>query len=190
LERLVSTAEAAKILNLSLQGVHYRIKNNQLNFTKKNGKTYVYIKEEDINETAVSNTQDSLISVKDEQIKLLRKVVKWHKKQYKQEIIRLQFAHTELKEALQSEIKLLQDAFWEMKKIYQHQISFNQQKTDDNEELISLKDFILLFKKYSEKDIDVKKIIIQRLKQKDNRFVYDKNKKEIFINKSYFLDLL
>ena len=41
MERLVTTSEAAQILGLSLQGVHYRIKKEQLKSIKKDGKTFV-----------------------------------------------------------------------------------------------------------------------------------------------------
>ena len=43
MERLVTTAQAAEILGLSLQGIHYRIKKNQLKSLKKDGKVYVYV---------------------------------------------------------------------------------------------------------------------------------------------------
>ncbi|QOG12272.1 helix-turn-helix domain-containing protein [Arcobacter sp. FWKO B] len=198
MERLVTTSEAAKILNLSLQGVHYRIKSNQLNSIKKNGKVFVYVDESDINKLNSNNLHNeneinSLLILKDEQIELLKTVIKWHKKQYKKELIRLQKSHNELKDVFQSEIKLLQDAFAEMKKIYQQHISYhskNQIPINKDDELISLKDFILLVKKYSDNNLDIKKTIIDKIKQKDDRFVYDKEKKEIFVHKSYFLDLV
>ena len=40
MERLVTTSQAAEILGLSLQGIHYRIKKNQLKSLKKDGKTF------------------------------------------------------------------------------------------------------------------------------------------------------
>ena len=50
MRRLVSSSEAAEILGLSLQGVHYRIKKGQLKSMKKDGKTYVYVEKEQVDE--------------------------------------------------------------------------------------------------------------------------------------------
>ena len=81
MERLVTTSQAATILNLSLQGIHYRIKNNQLRSIKKDNKTYVYIpkelqegvynKKSDNNISTLYDTLniDKLIESKNEQIK-------------------------------------------------------------------------------------------------------------------------
>ena len=41
--QLYTTNQASQILNISLQGVHYRIKNGTLKSVKQNGKTYVYV---------------------------------------------------------------------------------------------------------------------------------------------------
>ena len=46
MERLVTTSQAAEILGLSLQGIHYRIKKEQLKSIKKDGKTFVYINDD------------------------------------------------------------------------------------------------------------------------------------------------
>ena len=46
MERLVTTSQAAEILGISLQGIHYRIKNKKLKSIKEGGKTYVYISQE------------------------------------------------------------------------------------------------------------------------------------------------
>ena len=46
-------SQAAEILGLSLQGIHYRIKKEQLKSIKKDGKTFVYINEETKVETRV-----------------------------------------------------------------------------------------------------------------------------------------
>ena len=48
MQRLVTTSEASEILGISLQGVHYRIKKNQLKSEKKDGKLFVYIDEQTI----------------------------------------------------------------------------------------------------------------------------------------------
>ena len=57
MERLVTTSQAAEILGLSLQGIHYRIKKEQLKSIKKDGKTFVYI-----NDDIKIETPKSLIS--------------------------------------------------------------------------------------------------------------------------------
>ena len=43
MERLVTTSQAAEILGLSLQGIHYRIKKDQLKSIKKDGKILIYL---------------------------------------------------------------------------------------------------------------------------------------------------
>ena len=79
MERLVTTTQAAQILGLSLQGIHYRIKKDQLKSIKQDGKTFVYIseyieKQSNMNvEPSSTNLNDekttqSIIEVKDEQI--------------------------------------------------------------------------------------------------------------------------
>ena len=88
MERLVTTTQAAEILGLSLQGIHYRIKKNQLKSIKQSGKIFVYITDKMENESAKvstvnktnpinqanqvnSNNETKLvIEVKDEQIAL------------------------------------------------------------------------------------------------------------------------
>ena len=56
MERLVTTSQAAEILGLSLQGIHYRIKKEQLKYIKKDGKIFVYINE-DIPSSQTTQTQ-------------------------------------------------------------------------------------------------------------------------------------
>lgn len=144
MERLVTTSQAAQILGLSLQGVHYRIKKEQLKSIKKSGRTYVYITDEmeraassnKVNVEAVqpsnkntnSNLQNqneehiqSIIEVKNEQILLLKDSMKWMKKQYKSEINRLERNQKRIVKVFNSEIKLLQSAFHEMRTIYKNQ---------------------------------------------------------------------
>ena len=87
MERLVTTSQAAEILGLSLQGIHYRIKKNQLKSIKKDGKTFVYINddikfEDTIQKTKVETSKishdnnQSIINIKNEQIELLKKSIK------------------------------------------------------------------------------------------------------------------
>ena len=91
LERLVTTNEAAKILGISLQGVHYRIKNGQLKSIKQSGKTFVYISD-DLYENKIHNYENihnqsppfcektqKILEGKDEQIKLLKQSIMFEK---------------------------------------------------------------------------------------------------------------
>lgn len=145
MKKLISSSEAADILGLSLQGIHYRIKKGQLKSLKKDGKTYVYIDQELINkkdpkespsqETQISsNTQQQSVQnpssvvdefqkialkSKDEQIEILKHTLKLIKKQYKSEIHRLDKNHKQTLKVFQSEVELLKSAFGEMKNIYQ-----------------------------------------------------------------------
>ncbi len=127
MERLVTTAQAAQILGLSLQGVHYRIKHDQLKSLKKSGKTYVYISDHvdnkvdtkiEIKETANQDSLREVIEVKDEQILLLKKSMKWMKKQYGSEISRLEKNQKRIIGVFNREIELLQSAFNEMRSVY------------------------------------------------------------------------
>ena len=90
MERLVTTSQAAEILGLSLQGIHYRIKKEQLKSIKKDGKTFVYINDDmttfqTTQKTKVeapkisTNNTNAIIEVKNEQIELLKKSIKWMK---------------------------------------------------------------------------------------------------------------
>ena len=165
MERLVTTSEAAQILGLSLQGVHYRIKKEQLKSIKKDGKTFVYVdesqkyieeeattvkvKEQTIKQNYVDNSQ-AIIDVKNEQIELLKKSMKWMKKQYISEIFRLEKNQKRIIEVFNSEIKLLQSAFNEMRSVYKPQIQQEiKTKTEkQSNDFILVKDFFILMKSY------------------------------------------
>ena len=89
-QRLVTSAQAAQILNLSVQGVHYRIKNGQLKAIKKDGRTLVYINEQDTISTPNNSLNNDISEQKDIHIKLLKKYLKQMKHQYENEIKRLE----------------------------------------------------------------------------------------------------
>ncbi|MCG3714518.1 helix-turn-helix domain-containing protein, partial [Aliarcobacter butzleri] len=138
MERLVTTAQAAEILGLSLQGIHYRIKKNQLKSLKKDGKVYVYVDdtqkynfEEKTENHKQQNNINEIIEVKNEQIELLKKSIKWMKKQYISEIYRLEKNQKRIIEVFNSEIKLLQSAFNEMKAIYKPKLE-NKNQTNSS----------------------------------------------------------
>ena len=196
MERLVTTAQAAQILGLSLQGVHYRIKKNQLKSIKKSGKTYVYIPEYIQDQTSneepkvelkqeTFNGYEEVIKVKDEQIDLLKKSVKWMKKQYSSEIYRLEKNQKRIITVFNREIELLQSAFNEMRSIYKQPQIETVQQTQNNEEekerFISLLEFTLYLKKHNKSEKDIKLIILKAIQQKDSRFIYNRKDKKLLI---------
>lgn len=207
MERLVTTNEAAQLLGLSLQGVHYRIKKNQLRTKKEDGKLYVYINDymrqnpnnqaKPINTTNDDNQSkeyfEKVLSSKDEQIELLKATVTWMKKQYKSEIARLEKNQKRIIKVFDSEIKLLQSAFNEMRNIYKienKELSKNKKEEYDYPELLDIKEFYKLMKTYKKTDMEIKLIILDRIKKSDKRFIFNKATKEILIQKSDFLDLI
>ncbi|AXH08432.1 DNA-binding protein [Malaciobacter halophilus] len=204
MERLVTTSQAAQILGLSLQGVHYRIKNNQLKSIKKSGKTYVYISEhvEDKSKKDEKPVEiieiKELIKVKDEQIDLLKKNMKWMKKQYTSEILRLEKNQKKIIEVFNREIDLLQSAFNEMRAIYKPKIENknynkeeqNKQNTQKEFNYITLQQFTKMMKAYGKSDLEIKTIILTGVKSKDHRFLYDKKSKKVIIKDSDFKDFL
>jgi hypothetical protein len=205
LERLVTTSQAAEILGLSLQGIHYRIKKEQLKSIKKDGKTFVYINDDIKIETPKNtkaeslknqqsniNNSQSIIDVKNEQIELLKKSMKWMKKQYISEIFRLEKNQKRIIEVFNSEIKLLQSAFNEMRSIYKPQLEANLKNRNENvkSDFITVKDFSVLMKRYNKTEQEIKSIIIECIKKSDKRFIYNKVEKKLLILNSDFLDLI
>ena len=192
MEKLVSSSEAAQILGLSLQGIHYRIKKGKLNSIKKDGKIFVYI-DNNLSEPKQTfknqHNIDNILLVKDEQILFLKKSLKWMKNQYKDEISRLEQNQDKMMQVFQSEITLLQSAFNEMRSIYklEHEVV---KKDDLDFKLIDIKDFFILMKKNNKCDSEIKAMILDRVKQGDKRFIFKKETKEVIIYKSDFLDLI
>ena len=200
MERLVTTSQAAEILGLSLQGIHYRIKKNQLKSIKKDGKTFVYINddikfEDTIQKTKVETSKishdnnQSIIDVKNEQIELLKKSIKWMKKQYISEIFRLEKNQKRIIEVFNSEIKLLQSDFNEMRSIYRPQIEQKETKNDNNS-FLALKDFFIIMKRENKTEQEIKQIIFNAIKNGDSRFIYNKSEKKLLILNSNFEDLI
>ena len=191
MKKLVSTAEASKILGISIQGIHYRIKKNQLEAIKEDGKTFVYIDNKTLPSAIKSSLNDNsneVIKVKDEQILLLEKTIKWMKKQYKQEIKRLDLNQSKIIEVFKSEITLLQQAYNEMQNIYK--IENKNANQNEQFDLLNIKEFFILMKEYNKTDTQIKTIILDRIKKDDKRFLYNKKTKELLIYKSDFLDLI
>lgn len=201
MERLVTTTQAAQILGLSLQGIHYRIKKNQLKSIKQSGKIFVYITDQMENNSTFSDNKnkeniasknekiESIIEVKDEQILLLKKSLKWTKRQYESEIKRLEKSQENLSDVFKSEIKLLQNAFNEMRSIYKPQLE-NKEEDSSTSKFITLQDFTILMKRYNKSQNEIKLLIINAIKNSDKRFIYDKTNKKLLILDSNFKDLV
>lgn len=231
MKKLISSSEAAEILGLSLQGIHYRIKKGQLESLKQDGKTYVYLDQELIQKqhntnqpqsnnqnTPIQNTppqeqannsgldefQKIALKSKDEQIAILKHTLKLMRKQYKSEIHRLDKNHKQTLNVFQSEVELLKSAFSEMKNIYQVEHKENhrrdlerdiirskrEQKSSSPIKFMDIKEFFVYMKQYGKSDVEIKNIILNRIKQEDKRFIYHKDTKEVMIYKSDFLDLI
>lgn len=205
MERLVTTSEAAEILGLSLQGIHYRIKKNQLKSEKKDGKVFVYVedtkrinkkdeKTESIKdeEKKFFTNYEAVIEVKNEQIELLKKSIKWMKKQYISEIFRLEKNQKKIIEVFNSEIQLLQSAFNEMRSIYKPQIEqkIEEKRQKTNSGFLSMKDFFIIMKRGNKTEHEIKLIIFNCIKNGDRRFIYNKKEKKLLILDSNFDDLI
>ena len=202
MERLVTTSQAAEILGLSLQGVHYRIKKEQLKSVKKDGKTFVYVDDEQNTSHNFSNVKvenskqnnfdnfQSVIDVKNEQIEILKKSMKWMKKQYISEIFRLEKNQNKIIEVFNSEISLLQSAFNEMRSIYKPQIEQNIKTEKQSHDLTKFKDFFILMKRYNKTENEIKAMIFNAIKSGDKRFIYNKVEKKLLILNDDFRDLI
>ena len=194
MERLVSTSQAAQILGLSLQGIHYRIKNNQLKSLKRSGKTYVYIsdylQEQTQEKDNKSDDTNRVIEVKDEQIELLKESVSWMREQHQDEIKRIEKNQKRIIKVFNSEIKLLQSAFNEMRSIYKSENKRLSTQPSSEFKFMSVSDFFILMKKYNKTDRQIKVIILNRIKNKDNRFIFKKDTKELLIYDCDYKDLL
>lgn len=215
MERLVTTAQAAEILGISLQGVHYRIKKNQLKSIKKSGKTYVYINDTKKISPTVTNSEEEpkvemitfketikeVVKAKDEQILLLKKSIKWMRKQHGAEILRLENNQKRIIGVFNREIELLQSAFNEMRSIYKPQLlkqQENKEKTqektkesfNEKEKFISIVDFTLYLKRHNKSEREIKLIIMKAIERKDSRFIFNKKDKKLLILNEDFSDLI
>lgn len=206
---LLSTNEAALKLGISVQGVHYRIKTNKLKSIVKDGKTLVYVDIEDQKETKNNESTSAsaeVIKVKDEQISLLKRAIRWMGFQHKQEIERMEETHNKIIDVFKSEVELLQRAYNEMQTLYQSQnvIESKQPVTTNNNtyntttystqntqpETLSLNDFLLLMRKKGKSNNQIKQILYDAIKSGDTRFNYNPIKKTIVISNVSFDDLL
>ncbi len=198
MERLVTTTEAAKLMGLSLQGVHYRIKSGQLKSIKQAGKTFVYVTEflqDEQNNIELKNLNiendekfERIIGVKDEQISLLKHSIILLKEQYKDEIKRLEKNQKRVINVFNSEIKLLKSAFNEMRSIYKQNLQI--EKKDSSLKYISINSFFLFLKKHNKNNDEIKKIILTAIHNKDPRFIYNKKDKKVLIIDTDYSDLI
>ena len=114
------------------------------------------------------------------------------KKQYISEIFRLEKNQKKIIEVFNSEIKLLQSAFNEMRSIYKPQIQQEiKNKTEkESKDFIMVKDFFILMKRYNKTEQEIKLMIFNGIKTGDRRFVYNKIEKKLLILNSDFIDLI
>jgi hypothetical protein len=201
LERLVTTSEAAQLLGLSLQGVHYRIKSGQLKSLKQGGKTFVYVTEffQENNKEASKNESnasmdnhineriETIVKSKDEQISLLKQSMGFIKEQYQNEIRRLEKNQKRIIKVFNSEIKLLQSAFNEMRSIYKPQLTSSG---DSSLRFIPMNEFFLFLKQNNKSDDEIKMVILSCIKRKDPRFIYNKKTKKVLIVNTDYSDLI
>ncbi|GAB1464934.1 hypothetical protein MASR2M54_04340 [Aliarcobacter cryaerophilus] len=118
----------------------------------------------------------------------MKKSIKWMKNQHFMEIKRLEKNQKRIIEVFNSEIKLLQSAFNEMRSIYKPQIE--NQKNEKKIEFISLQEFFTILKRASKSDLQIKNTILNCVKNGDKRFIYNKNSKKLLILNDSFEDLL
>lgn len=195
MERLVTTNEACELLGLSLQGVHYRIKKGLMKAIKQDGKVFVYVNEDltkkQNKDEQTSNIHDyyhkEILKLKDNEIELLKNTIDWLKEKYENEITRLENSQLKINNSFNDQISLLQKAFNEMREVYKNN---NQQNLIIQNKVISVKDFFIKLKQFGKNDIEIKQLLIDRIKMKDSRFLYNKDKKEIVIFDSDFTDIL
>jgi hypothetical protein len=222
MERLVTTSEAASILGISVQGVHYRIKNGKLRSKKVDGKAMVFLDEPDTSkETSLNDTTlptqtkliEELTKTKDEHIEFLKNMVRWMRKYHDSEVKRLEKHHRATVEALHGEVKVIKQAFNELKDVYKpkkesdeleykESASSVMSKSDIREEThntkeayssdgtISIKRFHALMKLHGKTDSQVKLIIMDAIESGDGRFSYDKELKKLSIIDTDFSDLI
>ena len=117
------------------------------------------------------------------------------RRQYVSEISRLDKNQKRIIDVFNSEIKLLQSAFNEMRSIYKPQIlkqekEENQETKKEDTKFISLKDFFVLMKRNNKAEQEVKYIIFRAIKKGDKRFIYNKVEKKLLILDSNFEDLI
>ena len=138
----------------------------------------------------IHDNSQAIIDVKNEQIELLQKSMKWMKKQYISEIFRLEKNQKRIIEVFNSEIKLLQSAFNEMRSIYKPQIEQNIKTEKQSHDLIKVKDFFILMKRYNKTENEIKAMIFNAIKSGDKRFIYNKVEKKLLILNDDFRDLI
>lgn len=201
MERLVTTSEAAQLLGLSLQGVHYRIKSGQLKSLKQGGKTFVYVTEffqqeakeatkvesNDVRDNQINERIETIVKSKDEQISLLKQSMGFIKEQYQNEIRRLEKNQKRIIKVFNSEIKLLQSAFNEMRSIYKPQLTSSG---DSSLRFIPMNEFFLFLKQNNKSDDEIKMVILSCIKRKDPRFIYNKKTKKVLIVNTDYSDLI
>lgn len=146
-------------------------------------------------------TIKEVVKAKDEQILLLKKSIKWMRKQHGAEILRLENNQKRIIGVFNREIELLQSAFNEMRSIYKPQLlnqQENKEKTqektkesfNEKEKFISIVDFTLYLKRHNKSEREIKLIIMKAIERKDSRFIFNKKDKKLLILNEDFSDLI
>lgn len=130
---------------------------------------------------------ETLVKSKDEQISLLKQSIGFIKEQYQNEIKRLEKNQKRIIKVFNSEIKLLQSAFNEMRSIYKPKLLASEQ---NNQKYISINDFFLYLKQNNKNNDEIKMVILTCIKQKDPRFIYNKRTKKVLILNTDYSDLV
>lgn len=182
----VTTSEASSILGISLQGVHYRIKKGLIKSKKENNKNFVFIDKNLYNKKNQNNSNEDILKIKDDQIKLLQSHINDIKAQYEKEIKRLDKSNEKMIEVFKSEINLLKQAYYEMSEVYK----LEHKQTNNETKYITIKDFFTFMKNHNKSTLEIKTILLDKIKQNDKRFLYNKTNKKILILNSDFLDLI
>jgi hypothetical protein len=140
-------------------------------------------------------TIKEVVKAKDEQILLLKKSIKWMRKQHGAEILRLENNQKRIIGVFNREIELLQSAFNEMRSIYKPQLISQQENKEKpqektKEKFISIVDFTLYLKRHNKSEREIKLIIMKAIERKDSRFIFNKKDRKLLILNEDFSDLI
>ncbi len=212
MEKLMKPAEYAQELGISRQAVYAKVKRGILTAKNVEGKLYIVVDNESVEETPSREKETSVITkkpmstqantsvpsadakdykallkAKDETISVLKGTVKDLKKSNKQ-----------ISATLKGEIDLLKEAFYEMRTLYVHQleqkksqeaievISEEESMDAEEERWIGLKKFFKQHKITKEKEqAKIKKRLKKAYRSGDERIMGVEDKLKFNANKSY-----
>jgi len=200
MEKLMKPSEYAKELGLSRQAIYAKIKRGILKSKTIDGKLYVI----DCSSGKIANKHlfqnkklthsnknqdiryEELLKAKDETISVL-----------KETICDLKESNKEISTTLRGEIELLKDAFYEMRRMYTEQISYNHESLEteaiefteaknlEDETMISVKKFCKLYNIKDKKVDELKKTFTNLYKDGDSRFDIIDGKLKVDITQTF-----